>query len=108
MERRVKRQIFNLTVKIALEMSADMRPGGTMRLSNPLTTSLMRSLLTDRKHVRCYLSRLIEMSLPLFHPFRFPATKSHFQVKSQVAFESRLEVITLDEGETSSLALCGV
>lgn len=69
MERKEKRQIFNLTVKIALEMSGDMRPGGTMRLSNPLTTSLMRSLLTDRKHVRCSLSRLMEMDLPLFQSF---------------------------------------
>lgn len=89
-KRRENRQIFNLAVKIALEMSIDMRPGGTMRLSNPLTTSLVRSLLTDRKHVRCYLSRLMETDFPLFHRFRFPATKSHFQVKSQVVFQSRL------------------
>lgn len=79
MERRAKRQIFNFTVKIALEMSADIRPGGTMRLSNPLTTSLMRSLLTDRKHVRCHLSRLIEMDPSLSvssHQVTFPSQKS--------------------------------
>lgn len=93
-------------------MSADMRPGGTMRLSNPLTSSLMRSLLPDRKHVRCYLSRLMEMDLPLFRLFRFQAAESHFRVKSQVVFQSRRALSDLmslhwTRGETSRLVFCG-
>lgn len=83
---REKRQIFNLTVKIALEMSADMRPGGTMRLSNPLTSSLMRSLRTDRKHVRCYLSHIMEMDLPLL---RLSVSSSHiFESKVKWCFRA--------------------
>lgn len=109
---RKKRQIFNLTVKIALEMSADMRPGGTMRLSNPPTGSLMRSLRTDRKHVRCYLSRLMEVDLPLFPSLSVSSRRVTLssQKSSGVSEQTRtlgLDVITLDEGG-ERLALCSV
>lgn len=59
-----------------------MWSSNTMTLSNHLTSNLMSNFFTDRKHVRCYLSLLMEMDLPFIHffisGFHVKGTKSLF------------------------------